>query len=316
MSIKTVLSVAMASAIVFGSCGRKNDEKKEKALEGLFQLDASKELITDWVIDGNKNDILVIDNKGKIVRTVTKLNDNKQEIKSSVESYAIIGKKSFKILQSVSSKNTLRLNGKNESLSADLQKIDGEYQVINKNLVKLFFDAKKVKGFTLTRKVFLPDVAPLPTPSPTPSPAPTPKTVPEPANAGKTPALTEAEQKVLDAKARIYMKNIFAAQRAKIILGKWTVVSDGSSFEFLPEAKGIYTNKRVEKSFAYSVDGNNKISLTYGPNHTDVYKIFEKWAFAKSFVVDFRTKTDGPGRYLILGAESGGGVKPILIRKP
>ena len=117
MSIKTILSAAIATATIFASCGRKNDEEKEIVLQGAFQPDASKELLTEWIVDGNKNDILTIDDKGKLVRTVTEKNDSNQEIKARVESYAVIGKKSFKILRTVSSKNTLTLKGKNEILT-------------------------------------------------------------------------------------------------------------------------------------------------------------------------------------------------------
>ena len=204
MNMKTILSVTLASASMFASCGRKNDDKNEAAISGNFQPDADKSLLTEWTVDGNKNDILVIDNKGKLVRTVTVMNDKNQEIKTSVESFAIIGKKDFKILRSVSSSKNLMLKGKTTALTANFQKTNGEYQVINKNLVKIFFDAKKVSGFTLNRKTPLVDLVVAPVP-----PQPTEAALKAAAEA-KRIAAYEADQ----TNKKTLMKKMFADGRA------------------------------------------------------------------------------------------------------
>ena len=153
MKLESKLLIAFLTiAAAFTGCGRKTEDQPQD-ISGSFGSDADKKLLTEWIVDGDLNDILTIDNQGKLVRTVSRTNDNKEIVKTSVESVAVIGKEDFKILKSVSSIKTLKLNGKDESLATELKKIEGKYIVLNVNEAKLFTSAKKNKYFSLKRKL-------------------------------------------------------------------------------------------------------------------------------------------------------------------
>ncbi len=149
--MKTVVFAILSGSLIIYSCGRKSDDKPE-SISGSFGADADKTLLTEWVVDGDQNDILSIDNKGKLVRTVSAINENDEVVSTSVESVAVVGKEDFKILKSVVSNKTVKMKSKDQTISTGLQKLDGTYVVLNADEAKIFTTRKKDKHFALKRK--------------------------------------------------------------------------------------------------------------------------------------------------------------------